>query len=128
MSTAILAKIAGAQTVVTTAETVIYTSPALAVGIAALGIWFSGDVQATWGAGAASVTIRLRATNVSGAIIDTTVAQPVTAAASSQVPFNLLDLSEIAAQPGGQVYVITVQIGAATGNTTVNGGHIGVEV
>ncbi len=123
-----LAKIASAQTIVTTAETVVYTTPAVVTGLGDAGVWFSGDIQLTYGAGTTAVTFRLRATNVSGAIVDSTAAIPVTASATSQLPFNFFDLSNLTNQQGGQVYVITVQQTGATGNATVNGGHVGIEV
>lgn len=126
MSTVSLAKIASAQTVVTTTELVIGTVTVL-TGVGSAGVWFSGDVQITPGAGTTALTFRLRQTNLTGAIVDNTAAVPVTASVATQVPFNLYDLTNAPEQAGGQLYVLTVQQTGATGNGTVNGGHLGVE-
>ena len=129
MATNLLALIAGSQTVTTTTEKVVYTTPAISMGPGQQGIWVSGDVQITPGTATTSVTVKLRAgTSISSPQVDATAAVPVTAGTATQVPYNLFDLTTEAEQAGGQQYVITVTQAAATANGTVNGGHVGVEI
>lgn len=123
-----LTQIAAAQTITTTTELVVAVVTVLS-GSGDVGIWFSGDVKLTTGAGTTAVTIRLRQGNgISGTIIDSTAALPIGAAVTTQAPFNLFDTSQWSSQAGGGVYSLTVQQTGATGNGTVNGGHLGVEI
>lgn len=128
MSTQELSLITSAQSVPTTTETVIATSNAIQYGPGQQGAWISGDIRITPGAAATAVTIRCRYTSLAGNNVDSSTVVPVTAAVATDIPYNFFDTSTIPEAPGGSVYVITVQQTAATGNGTVNGGHLGIEV
>lgn len=129
MSTNVLSKIPSAQTVVTTTELAVFSTPVLATGPGNMGIWISGDVQITPGTGTTAVTIRGRfGVGITGFNFDSTPAIPVTAGVPTNIPYNFFDTSQASSEVGGLNYSVTVQQTGASANGTVNGGHVGVEI
>lgn len=108
----------------TTTETVIASIPAQAGGglvpQPAFPISIEGSFSLTPGTGATSVTVRVRLTNVTGAVVYTSPAIVVTAGAPIRIPIDAVDAGNNALNAGGAIYVITVQQGAATANGNVN--------
>jgi hypothetical protein len=111
------------QTLVTTAETVIGTFPALegtppsVTPYAGQGIptLVSGNVNVTPGAAATGIIVRIRQGSLTGAVIGTPAeTDTVAASVPVDVPFEGFDPA------GATTYVVTVQQVAATGNGTVN--------
>lgn len=128
---------ATAVTLVTTAETVIGTLGPFSVN---QGISFggAGDLRLLQpatppgaegvivelyanilvGTGATALTFRLRANSLTGAIIPTTLTETVVAGQTINASAVWLDAT--LAYPTGILYVVTAQMTAASGNSTVN--------
>jgi hypothetical protein len=99
------------------AETIIGTLNIAGFGDTAVvsGIQFDGWAAFTVGTSGVSATLRIRQTNVSGAVVATTGALTVTAASLVQTNVQGFD-----AAPGVGVYVLTLQIGSGAAASTVS--------
>lgn len=131
------ASAATAVTVVTTAETIIGTLGPFSVnqGLSGGG---AGDLRllqpasppgaegvvvesfnnVAVGGGATSLTLRLRANSIGGAVISVPLVQTVTA--GQTINTGAVWLDPALSYPTGILYVVTAQFGAATGNSTFN--------
>ncbi len=116
-------------TVTTTAETVALTTQPVsaAIEITPQGRVIRGYLNITIGTAGATLSVRCRQGSVSGTQVGSTDVQTVTATDLYQVPFSFLDTSD-ATLYGGFVYVITVQVASASGNSTVNDGAVEIFV
>lgn len=104
--------------VVTTNETVAQVSPALSVTQDGDPIQVTGTVSFTTGTATTAVTVRCRRGNgITGTVVGTAEVDTLAAAVSAPISVDFLDFPGAVA---GQVYSITVQQTAATGNGTVN--------
>lgn len=113
------------------AETVIYTTPVLAVGSAVAGanpIVIRGFANILTGTGTTTLTIRVRQGSLTGPLVSGAPAE--SAAAGSVRSFNIgaVDLTDYLASAGGGVYVITAQQTGGTGAGTTNLVFIEVEI
>lgn len=136
MATKITQQNTGSQTITTTTETAVITTPAYTydepnpfVGGehsgAGQGVSISGVININpVGAGATSVVVRVRQGTVTGTIVST-ITQTVTAASSLELTFEGVDTTRFPASGG--VYVVSLQFGAATGNSTVTYTAVDVE-
>ena len=99
------------------AETIIGTLNIAGFGDTAVvsGIQFDGWAAFTVGTSGVSATLRIRQTNVSGAVVATTGALTVTAASLVQTNVQGFD-----AAPGVGAYVLTLQIGSGAAASTVS--------
>lgn len=114
-----------AASLVTTAETVVYTTPNLMSGIPQqLPVGIEGTINVTPGAAATGITIRVRQGSLAGPIVGQSPLHTVAAAAPQSISFGATDNTPFL--EGGGVYVVTAQQTAATGNGTVNMVDIGV--
>lgn len=123
----------GAQTMTLNAETAlmttspyVYDNPNPFVGGehagTGQGVTISGMFNLTVGTTATTVTVRVRQGTIAGPIVGgagATLVQTVVAGNNVLIPFEFLDTTRFPAQSGGAVYVVTAQMGAATGNSTV---------
>lgn len=123
--------VAGPQTVVTTAETIVATLTPVwenqtansggdlggsAPSLGGQGIWLDGNIcVSTVGAAATVATVRVRVGSVTGTIVGT-LTQNVTAAQAANIPIAGLDPTLI---ESGTVYVVTIAFTSATGNSTI---------
>lgn len=105
-------------TMVTTAETVLVTSPVLPVNNpSAEGIRIFGVVNLLTGAGTTLVTIRVRAgSGLTGALIGSGQQYTIGAAVNASIPYAQMDPTTVS--PGVQ-YTVTIQAAGATGNGSV---------
>lgn len=104
--------------VVTANETVIQTSPALSLTYDGDTVAVTGTLDITTGAATTAVTIRCRRGNgIAGTVIGVAEVDTLGAAISAPISFDFVDTPGAVA---GQVYSITVQQTAATGNGTIN--------
>jgi len=99
------------------AETIIGTLTLAGFGDTAVvsGIQFDGWAAFTVGTSGVSATLRIRQTNVAGAVVATTGALTVTAASLVQINVQGFD-----AAPGVGVYVLTLQIGSGAAASPVS--------
>jgi hypothetical protein len=99
------------------AETIIGTLTLAGFGDTAVvsGIQFDGWAAFTVGTSGVSATMRIRQTNVSGAVVATTGALTVVATNLVQVNVQGFD-----AAPGVGVYALTLQIGSGAAASTVS--------
>lgn len=124
----------GAQTVVTTAETVVLTTAPYVYDMpnpfvggehagAGQGVTINGLVNiAPIGAGTTLGTVRVRQGNLTGPVVGGaagSITQSLVAGNSAEITYAALDTSRWCAQNGGGVYVVTIQMTGATGNSTV---------
>lgn len=109
----------GGVSPVTTAETVVatITIPPENQGSNADGIYLTGTVAGTTGAGTTQVAIRVRIGTLTGAQVGYTFTSNATASALWSGGFDCLD--GVTSYPAGNTYVITVQQTGATGNGTL---------
>lgn len=116
MSTSHTAQQTAGVAPVTTAETVVLTItiPPENQPLGADGIYLSGSVGGTAGAGTTAVVVRVRQGTVTGATVGPAYTEPVTASAGFVVGFDVLDPAT--AYPTGNTYVVTAQQTGATGN------------
>lgn len=118
MATEHVNQIATNQTVTTTAETVIGAITPFNVGNpGGEGVYLAGDINVLVGAGTTAVTLRVRSTSLTGAIIGNPQAIPQTASVEAQLGIAVLDPAGLAGS--GITYVLTYQATGATGNATV---------
>lgn len=101
---------------VTTTETVILTIniPSENQPLGSDGIYLSGTVGGTAGAGTTAVGIRIRQGTVTGAVVGNVYTEPVTASALFTIGFDVLDPTT--SYPAGNTYVVTATQTGATGN------------
>lgn len=122
---------AAAGAIANTAETAVFTTPALQNGTGSAGTWVSGDIQITPGTGTTAVTLRCRyGGGTGGALVDSVAAPviPVSAGVATSIPFNFFDTSNTNEVQGGVQYTLTIQQTGGTATGSVNGGHMGMEV
>jgi hypothetical protein len=104
-------------TVVTTAETIVATTPAISTPSPDTPVTISGVLSMTYGTGTTAVTVQVRrGTTVSGTLVGEANAWNVTAGNTSEQTFSVKDTPGDVA---GQSYVITVTQTGATANGTV---------
>jgi hypothetical protein len=111
---------ASAITVVTTNETILATLGPFNENQVppAQGIAFDGNINITIGTAGTAVTVRVRqGTTITGALVG--VAQVQTATAGQTINIPIAELDPTLVQQNAQ-YIVTVQVTAATGNSTVN--------
>ena len=111
------AQIAGAVTVVTTAETVALTLPAVSTNGAQDQVFISGSLAMLLGTAATTATIRVRrGTGITGTVVGLAEIDTAVPAETDPFPFDALDVpGEVAAL----AYVVTVQQASATANGSV---------
>lgn len=110
---------AAATSLVTTAETAVLTFTTTPENQpTGQGVLINGSFNFTPGAGATSVTLRVRqGTGVGGAIVGVPFTTPVVAAvANSNAEVTVIDPT--VSYPAGNTYTLTAQQNAATGNGT----------
>jgi hypothetical protein len=116
-------------TVVTTAETVVATMPAIVYDLPAAsssgagagqGVTITASVNATNSAATTTATLRVRQGTLTGPIVGVGLVQPATPSVAQEFFIEEFDNSRVPAQSGGVVYVVTIQYAGATGNSTVN--------
>lgn len=100
-----------------TAETVIYTTPALSVGQGDGAVGISGTLNITPGASATGVTIRIRQGGLTGPLVGGSPLHTVAAGAAQSITFGATDFTGFLEQVNGGSYVVTAQqtAGAAAG-------------
>ena len=101
---------------VTTAETVIATLPAIDLTPEGDQVLLEGYCQLTTGAATTALQLRIRRGTVTGTQVGATAQQALGAAAQGQVSIQTLDTPP---ESAGIVYVLTAQQVSATGNGTV---------
>lgn len=115
----------GTSTTGNTSETAIQATPVLFSGEQS-GVYFGGSFNFTPGAGATSITVRVRTgTGVpgqaySGGTVLYSAVHTVIAADAQNIPLDFMDISGTINSPAGQAYTLTVQQTGATANGTVN--------
>jgi len=82
----------------------------------AKGIWLEGFCSITIGTSGATLRLRLRQTNVSGAVVADTQALTVTAAQIYAPSINGIDAAAVLPN---QTYVLTAQVGSGAATSTV---------
>lgn len=105
-------------TVTTTAETVAVISSPVNTDQNESVVVLDGLVDITVGTGGATVTLKLERGNVAGGTLVQAVG-PLTVTAANRYQASILGID----RPGvvtGQLYVLTVTVASATGNSTVN--------
>lgn len=116
-------------TVVTTAETVVATMPAIVYDLPAAttsgggggqGVTITASVNATNSAATTTATLRVRQGTLTGPIVGVGLVMPATASVAQEFFIEEFDNSRVPAQSGGVVYVVTIQYAGASGNSTVN--------
>jgi len=113
-------------TVVTTAETVVATSEACKVPSPTFKAVVKVDFTITTGAASATYQVRIRRTNLTGTLIGDEIARTIQVAAAGveQVSYAVTD--ERTADLSTVVYVATIEIASASGNSTVGEAFIEV--
>jgi hypothetical protein len=109
------------------AETAVYTTPFMPVGVGQSPVDISGTINITPGTAATGATVRLRqGSGVGGTQIGSSPLHTVVAGSPQSVSFGFTDASTFLQAAGGGQYTLTLQMTAATGVTTVNSVDIGV--
>lgn len=127
MATTLYHANASGITLVTTAETVVATSPQIYADANNGRVKIYGHVNITEGAGGTAYVVRVRRGNsISGALVGVAETDTLAAASSETAPFSVEDAGWLNAA-GGNQYCVTVQQTAATGNGTVNGADFQVD-
>ena len=111
---------ASAVTVPTTTETVLATIGPFNENQAAgfgQGVAFDGNVNLTVGTAGTAATLRVRNGGLTGTLIGSAQTQTVAAGNSVNIPISELDPTLVQV---GVSYVVTVQLTAATANSTAN--------
>jgi hypothetical protein len=101
------------------AETIIAQTAAIGDVAVMQGVRVSGWAAFTVGTNGTAATLRLRQTNASGTVIATTGAVTGGIAAAGRVARDVEGF-DAAAVPPGQVYVLTLQVTAASAASTVS--------
>jgi hypothetical protein len=102
------------------AETIIAQTAAIGDVAVVAGVRLSGWAAFTVGTNGTAVRLRLRQTNVAGTVIADTGALTGGVAAANLVTYDVEGF-DAAATPPGQVYVMTLQVTAASAASTVSG-------
>lgn len=102
------------------AETVIYTTPAIMAGVGAPTVAIAGTINITPGTGCTAIVIRVRQTNLTGTQVGPTQTHTVAAGAPQSISFGVTDTSTFIESGAGAVYVVTVSATGATGAGTTN--------
>lgn len=111
-----------ATALVTTAETVIATSLPVSTRSASEQVTITGWTDITAGTGATFVTLRIRrGTGITGTLVSNATAQNVTA--GNTLDYDLV-VTDTPGEVAGQVYVLTAQQTAATGNGSATAASI----
>lgn len=116
-------------TVVTTAETVVATMPAIVYdlpqptsggGAGGQGVTITASINATNSAASTTATLRVRQGSISGPVVGAALTQPATPSVAQEFFIEEFDNSRVPAQSGGVQYVVTIQYAGSSGNATVN--------
>lgn len=102
------------------AETVIYTAPAVQTGAGAGPIGISGTVNITPGTGTTAIVIRVRQGSLTGPLVGVASTHTVVAGSPQSISFGATDFSTFTEQVGGGVYVVTAAQTGGTGAGTTN--------
>jgi hypothetical protein len=102
------------------AETVIYTTPAVQTGAGMTPVGIAGTVNITPGTGTTALVIRVRQGSLTGALVGIAASHTVAAGAPQSISFGATDLTQFTEQAGGGAYVITAQQTGGTGAGTSN--------
>jgi len=111
---------AGVSNPATSAETVIYTTPALQMGQGEGSVGITGTVNVTPGTGTTAIVLRVRQGTLTGPLLGVALTHTVAAGAVQSITFGATDNTDFLQQPGGGVYVITAQQTGGTANGTTN--------
>lgn len=111
---------AGLSNPAAAAETVVYTTPAILTGQGDGAIGITGTINLTPGTAATQCIVRVRQGSLAGPLVGASPVHTVAAGAAQSISFGVTDTTPFTEQPGGGVYVVTVQMTSATGSTTVN--------
>lgn len=115
---------ASAVNVVTVAETVAVATPAIDAS-AGDPVDIEATLDVTVGGGGTSITVKVeRGGAVGGAVVATF--GPYTVVAGNRVNLSVNATDQQPGDVAGQQYVVTVQVTAAAGNSTVNNAYVGV--
>lgn len=107
---------------VTTAETVVATLQIPSTGPNLSNITLEGSVSLTTGASTTGVTLRIRRASLTGTVISGPQADAIFAPAAAASETHSIQGQDALGDTAGQVYVLTAQAVAATGNASaVNG-------
>lgn len=110
-----------AQTLVTTAETVIATlTPFNVDNPAGEGVLIQGDVNVSPGTAATQIVLRVRQGGLTGTLVGVAMPNSVAATNTYNIGSTWLDASALALLDTGLTYVLTAQQTSATANGTVN--------
>lgn len=113
--------IAAAQTITTTTELDAGTASTQTNPVGE-NVVICGAINVTTGAATTAVTVRVRrGEGITGTVVGIAAVHTLAAAAVASIPFEAVDT---AVPNDNQVYSVTIQQTAATGNGTVNGGVI----
>lgn len=102
------------------AETVIYTTPAVQAGAGVGAVGISGTVNITPGTSTTAIIIRIRQGSLTGALVGVSPSHTVAAAAPQSISYGAADTSSFIEQSGGGVYVVTAQQTGGTVAGTTN--------
>jgi hypothetical protein len=117
--------IASAQTLVTTAETVVGTITQFAVNNPqGEGVFIGGEFNITTGTGTTALSVRIRQGSLTGTTVGAARVHTIGAGVSGNIGFSELDASAYGLANSSAVYVVTVSQTGASANGTVNGGAI----
>jgi len=111
-------QLSGTVNVVTTTETVALVTPPVSTTYSGDQIDIEGKINVTAGTSTTAVVLRVRRGNgITGTVVGVAETDTEAAGASGSFPLQVVDTPGDVA---GQVYSLTVQQTAATGNGTVN--------
>lgn len=105
---------AAAETVIATVNLTDFNATAMVAGVR-----LQGWAAFTVGTNGVSATLRIRKTDINGSVVVSSGALTVTAA--NLVAFDVLGAD---AAPGVGTYVLTLQVGSASANTTISAVHL----
>jgi hypothetical protein len=104
----------------TSAETVIYTTPAIQTGAGMGPIGIRVTTSITPGTGTTAIVLRVRQGGLTGPIVGPAFTHTVAAGAVQTMTFATTDNTTFTEQAGGGSYVVTAQQTGGTGNGTTN--------
>jgi hypothetical protein len=111
---------AGVVNPAASAETVIYTTPAIQTGQGDGLVGITGTVNLTAGTGTTAVVIRIRQGSLTGPVVGVSPVHTLAAGASANISFGATDSTPFTEAAGGGVYVVTAQQTGGTGAGTTN--------
>lgn len=108
------------------AETVIYTTPLMAIGPGAVAVDVKAVANLTPGTANTAIVLRVRQGGLTGTVVGVAATHTVAAGAPQSIAIAATDASGYLGQVNGGQYVITGSATAATGAGTTNFVDVGV--